>query len=501
MPRCANCGKVNRDGSMFCQDCGTSLADAAPAPMGGPGSGPMGGPVGSGPAVLSCPACGAANQPGQNFCKQCGGTLPKGAAPFAPPPAPVPAGPPMPRVITTCAHCGGETPPGMPFCQHCGQKLPGAAPSPPPNRGPSDAIAATIAAPGGQIPPAPGATPTPPAGLRVGSGLTGRQAAGGGAAYAQTMMPTAGQIDQILAGIPARGTGPAAIAPPAAAPPPPAPPVPPAPFPPPPAPFPPPPAPFAPPAPPPAAPASEDGRPTTAQAAQPAPQSAIATGATLVEEPGATARLVLVQSDGSDGTVYPLAGDQVDMGRSEGTLVFADDRFLAPRHARLERRDDRWVLSPLESRNGVFVRVREPVDLGEQDTFLVGKQVFRFERVPDIERDPAPAVEHGVHLFGTPGKQPWARLFQITTSGVSRDIFYMTRAETILGREEGDYIFPDDEFMSRRHVAISENRGRGRMDDLGSSNGTYLRLRGERELRPGDMIRLGDQLLRFENLT
>ncbi|MBI5482633.1 MAG: FHA domain-containing protein, partial [Deltaproteobacteria bacterium] len=259
---------------------------------------------------------------------------------------------------------------------------------------------------------------------------------------------------------------------------------------PPPAPFPPPPAPRE------AEP--EDGRPTTAVAAQPAP-AALASGATLVEE--ATARLVLVQSDGSDGAVYSLAGDQVDMGRSEGALTFADDRFLAPRHARLERREDRWVISPLESRNGVFVRLREPVDLGEQDTFLVGKQVFRFERVPDIERDPAAAIEHGVHLFGTPGKQPWARLFQVTTSGVSRDIFYLARAEIILGREEGDYIFPDDEFMSRRHVAISESRGRARMDDLGSSNGTYLRLRGERELRPGDMIRLGDQLLRYETLT
>jgi pSer/pThr/pTyr-binding forkhead associated (FHA) protein len=375
----------------------------------------------------------------------------------------------------------------MPFCQHCGQKLPGASPAPP-SRGPTDAVAATIAAPGGQpIPPAPGATPTPPAGVRVSTGLTGRQAPGG-AAYAPTMMPTSGQIDQILAGIPARGTGsgPAAIPPPAA---PPAP-----------APFPPPPV-LA--APPPAAPRpaeSDDARPTTTQPAQ--PMGAVAASSpTLVEEPAATARLVLVQSDGSDGTVYSLSGEQVDMGRSEGALVFADDRFLAPRHARLERREDRWIIAPLEPRNGIFVRLREPVDLGDCDTFLVGKQVFRFERVPDIERDPAAAIEHGVHLFGTPGKQPWARLFMVTTSGVSRDVFYLTRAEIVLGREEGDYIFPDDEFMSRRHVAISESRGRARMDDLGSSNGTYLRLRGERELRPGDMIRLGDQLLRYESLT
>jgi pSer/pThr/pTyr-binding forkhead associated (FHA) protein len=36
------------------------------------------------------------------------------------------------------------------------------------------------------------------------------------------------------------------------------------------------------------------------------------------------------------------------------------------------------------------------------------------------------------------------------------------------------------------------------LKDLGSSNGTYLRLRVPQVLVPGDMIRLGDQLLRFE---
>jgi pSer/pThr/pTyr-binding forkhead associated (FHA) protein len=514
MPRCSNCGKVNRDGSLFCQDCGTSLVEGAPGQIVAPGSGSMPGLAGAAPGTVTCPACGAANQLGQNYCKQCGGALAKAPTPPRPgAPAPIgplsavasvpfPAGAPMPRVITTCAHCGGETPPGMPFCQHCGQKLPG-APSSPPSRSPSAAVAATLAAPGGQpMPPAPGAKPTPPAGLRVGSGLTGHQPHGG-AAFAPTMMPTSGQIDQILAGMPVRsaGAGPAA-SPPEAAPPPLAPDAP---------------APSSPlpglaAAAAPSAPAQsppssalggdehEDGRPTTSQPAQPAPD-AVRASATLVEEPEPTGRLVLVQSDGSDGTVYPLAGDQIDMGRTDGALTFPEDRFLAMRHARLERRGDRWVVAPLESRNGVFVRLREPVDLGEVDIFLVGKQVFRFEQVPDIERDPGAAIEHGVHLFGTPAKQPWGRLLQVTTSGVARDVFYLTRAEIVLGREEGDFIFPDDEFMSRRHVAISESRGRARMDDLGSSNGTYLRIRGERELRPGDMIRLGDQLLRYEALT
>jgi pSer/pThr/pTyr-binding forkhead associated (FHA) protein len=54
--------------------------------------------------------------------------------------------------------------------------------------------------------------------------------------------------------------------------------------------------------------------------------------------------------------------------------------------------------------------------------------------------------------------------------------------------------------MSRRHCSLTSRDGRVYLADLGSSNGTYLRLRGERELRPGDLLRIGDQLLRFEPL-
>ncbi len=59
-------------------------------------------------------------------------------------------------------------------------------------------------------------------------------------------------------------------------------------------------------------------------------------------------------------------------------------------------------------------------------------------------------------------------------------------------------IFSDDEFMSRRHAQIVFRNGRGQVEDLGSSNGTFVRLRGPHGLATGDLIRMGDELLRFE---
>jgi pSer/pThr/pTyr-binding forkhead associated (FHA) protein len=155
-------------------------------------------------------------------------------------------------------------------------------------------------------------------------------------------------------------------------------------------------------------------------------------------------------------------------------------------------------MSPLESRNGIYVRLRGPVDLQDGDYVLLGKQVLMFELVGEIERTARPAVEHGVVVFGTPVRPPWARLRQVTPAGVGRDVYHLTRPETVVGRESGDIVFSDDEFMSRRHAQIVYRSGKGVIEDLASSNGTFLRLRGPHGLVSGDLIRMGDELLRFE---
>ena len=208
-------------------------------------------------------------------------------------------------------------------------------------------------------------------------------------------------------------------------------------------------------------------------------------------------KLVVVHRDGTDGIAYNLLGDQIDIGRTEGDLLF-EDPHLAPRHARIVASLTGRVMTPLESRNGIYVRLRGPIDLQDGDHLLVGKQVLRFELLTDAERSLRPALEHGVVVFGTPVRPPWARLRQITQAAITRDVFHLTRPDVVLGRETADLVFSDDEFMSRRHAQISFRNGRGHLEDLGSSNGTFLRLRGPHGLISGDLIRLGDELLRFE---
>jgi pSer/pThr/pTyr-binding forkhead associated (FHA) protein len=141
--------------------------------------------------------------------------------------------------------------------------------------------------------------------------------------------------------------------------------------------------------------------------------------------------------------------------------------------------------------------------------FLVGQQVIRFEVVRDAEEGLGPAVEHGTLLFGTPTSPRFARLCQRTIEGVTRDVYYIAKRETVLGRESGDIVFTEDPFLSRRHAIIradglpapsqrANEEARFTLIDLGSSNGTFIQIRGDVTLKDGDQFRLGQQLFRVD---
>lgn len=228
-------------------------------------------------------------------------------------------------------------------------------------------------------------------------------------------------------------------------------------------------------------------------AQQPAPPSAS-------ESARAFGTLVAILKDGSDGRAYPLVDDPTDLGRTEGHVLLADDPYLSPRHARLVPKPEGLLVRDLDSINGIYVRLREPVELNDGDMLLLGQQLLRFEVLPETELPLGPAMHRGVLVFGTPEVPRLARLVQYTTEGVGRDVHYVYRDETVVGREQGDVVFTDDPFMSRRHAAIALDRSTRRfvLRDLGSSNGTAIRIRGERLLKPGDQFRVGRHLFRYD---
>jgi pSer/pThr/pTyr-binding forkhead associated (FHA) protein len=215
-------------------------------------------------------------------------------------------------------------------------------------------------------------------------------------------------------------------------------------------------------------------------------------------EAGAAFRLVSINGDGSDGQVHSFGAGTVDIGRASAHLVF-DDPFLASRHARIAATAEGHVLTALERRNGVYRRLRGPAELAPGDKILIGRQLLRFETLPDLERAAVASLENGQAIFGTRSRPSWGRLLQLTPAGVTRDVYHLGRSEVIVGREKTDLVFSDDELISTRHAKLSLRSGRVYLEDLSSLNGTFLSLREPYVLMSGDVVRMGNAVLRFES--
>jgi hypothetical protein len=208
---------------------------------------------------------------------------------------------------------------------------------------------------------------------------------------------------------------------------------------------------------------------------------------------------VLVNRDGSDGQRFPLSSEDTIVGRGGADISFDDDRFLARQHARINRAANGEVkIYAIDTTNGVFKKADSSVELVDGSIVLVGREVLRFEKIAAEERTVHPLIRHGVALFGSPPRDPWGRIVQLIPSGGARDVRHLAGEEVVLGREEGDIVFRDDAFMSRRHAAITWDGKRALLTDLGSSNGTFVRITGPTTVKNGDHVRMGDQLMRIE---
>ena len=91
------------------------------------------------------------------------------------------------------------------------------------------------------------------------------------------------------------------------------------------------------------------------------------------------------------------------------------------------------------------------------------------------------------------------RLVSINEDGSDGLEIPLRYTETIVGRR-GDTRFPTDAFLSPCHSRLIVDGRRLFIEDLESLNGTYVRIRKEVRLSPGDCFLMGRQVLRFERL-
>jgi FHA domain len=156
--------------------------------------------------------------------------------------------------------------------------------------------------------------------------------------------------------------------------------------------------------------------------------------------------------------------------------------------------------------------VLEPVSVGLKYGFLIVLYLFlmwvAWSSLRDLRRgrssaaqsDRAPAPEDGTSMYdaASPGlvglDEFEPRLLVDHAAGHESGVAYDLMDGATLGRGDVE-IRLDDPFASSRHARITRDGQVVVIEDLGSTNGTYLNeqpLNGPQPLHDGDRIRIGD---------
>lgn len=206
--------------------------------------------------------------------------------------------------------------------------------------------------------------------------------------------------------------------------------------------------------------------------------------------------LTALRADGSEAGQYALPNEpRVIVGRDTGS-IFAGDSYLSPRHASFTRADGALTVRDESSLNGVYLRLKAnvPCRLDFGSVFRIGQEIIRLEAL----ETPPPSAD-GVVKLGSPSKGYVGRLCLVIGRDTTGNAFPIPQAGLHCGRERGDVLFSEDGYVSGHHCHVAPGPdGNVYLTDVGSSNGTFVRLQAEHALQPGDVLLMGQQLFRVD---
>ena len=209
-------------------------------------------------------------------------------------------------------------------------------------------------------------------------------------------------------------------------------------------------------------------------------------------------RLLRVLKDGTVGDKYSLKNDKLEVGRLRGDVQFPDDEKMAPLHARFSVEKDQLFVEDISGVSSVFIGLIATYTMRDGDIVRMGEQVFRFrEKVEAL----AGAAARGTTMLELNSNmdEPVAELIFVGSDFLDTPARLPLNEEEIsFGRSRGTYVFPEDPFMSRAHCKIYHRGEDFFVEDLGSRNGTFIKVRGKAPVPVGATVLVGSQVLKVD---
>ena len=198
-------------------------------------------------------------------------------------------------------------------------------------------------------------------------------------------------------------------------------------------------------------------------------------------------RLNVLRSLSGGPDSYASDGDEAIIG-SQGAVTLPGERFCHPREALIRYKEGRIWLEDYEAGNGVFLRIKQPVELGFGDEFIVGDELLRVEKnpVPNDGPDVGPT-----YFYSSPKWISSFRVVQVYEGGALGACVVAHGTTLQIGSVVGDLVFGHDPLVSEQHCLIEEQAGAILLTDLASRTGVFVRIKGQQELVHGDEVLVG----------
>jgi len=197
--------------------------------------------------------------------------------------------------------------------------------------------------------------------------------------------------------------------------------------------------------------------------------------------------LLTVYDDGKlEGEVIRIRSNPFVIGRTDGDLRIPLDGLISSRHVEITCQQvgglSRWVVTDLQSTNGLFVRVSK-TPLADKAEFLVGNGRYRFDAMqidPDATTDVDPAGDSRGHTRGwgddaSPIRPP--ALTEIVGSEIGNRII-LVKSEYWIGSDPTCQICrSDDPFCEPRHARLHRGaKSTWHVEHNKTLNGLWLRM-------------------------
>lgn len=176
------------------------------------------------------------------------------------------------------------------------------------------------------------------------------------------------------------------------------------------------------------------------------------------------------------GERFPVNSPCTVVGTEKADVILSGP-FLAPQHATFTPLGGALYVDDLSDGQGVFVRVRKSQRLVDGVLLALGRLRFRFQ------------------LTGKPGGACQAKLVRIFDGGKTEN-YPLQKGETTIGRKQCTYTFPEDRYLSRLHARLRFYGTQCFLEDLGSSNGTFIAIHERYCLSEEDDVLIGEKTLR-----